>query len=232
MPFFFTDMVDESRYRAMLSAIESTLPTGPLVYRITEAGEIARLAEPAAWFMSRLGDGAPSILCNGDAGEYVGFSVIPSPVLSLHSLTADRPQIEFQLLLQWPWTSAYVAQTFALVRSFGPCASAHWGVVSDEDSTLALKRGIGRQSSASRSATLSPRPRLTPCWVSWIAYWSEATCAVLDFGPDDTRTELFHRVAWIAGHGVVLQLTADSLDVERPEHLAAISALYRAFPEL
>ncbi|MEM9490887.1 MAG: DUF5953 family protein [Myxococcota bacterium] len=219
---FFADQMSETQYRSMLEVVEAVLPTPPLVYRIDTAGQIHQVDEPAAWFMAHLNDSIPTIFCNGleDDDEYVGLSVIP------------QPSPEFRAMVDWPWTEPYVERVFDLVRAFGPVSQAIWGAATMTTSGAALGRGAGRQAPIPEPDPLRPFSLRMPNRADWIAYWSEATCAAVDFGPDDARAGLFYRVEWLAGHGVVWQLTADSLDVDRPEHLAAVSALYRAFPAL
>jgi hypothetical protein len=48
----------------------------------------------------------------------------------------------------------------------------------------------------------------------------------------EPRATLFARGIPIQGHGVVLQLTEDLLDLDRPEHLTTLTAAYEAFPAI
>lgn len=65
----------------------------------------------------------------------------------------------------------------------------------------------------------------------WLNCWSLGTCAHVGFSLE-RHGALFERVEELAGHGFLLQLTGDPLDLERPEHMARLEALCRALPAL
>jgi hypothetical protein len=65
-----------------------------------------------------------------------------------------------------------------------------------------------------------------PRRLGWINYWSAAMAARLGF--DGAAGDLFAEVRQVA-NGWIVQLTTEPLDLDRPEHLAALKRAYERF---
>jgi hypothetical protein len=211
----------------MLTAIESSLPTAPLQYRIAKTGSIHLVDDPGAWCAAHLARDTPAVICNGDENDYVGLMAVAMEAMSVPQ---GRPLV--QVMVRFPWTPPFIKRLPDMFCTFGPGARAYWGTASSSETDFAIVKGAGRKSSdPGFPRPISPSV-LIPGRLAWISYWSDATCRWLGFSPVDPRATLFARVIPIQGHGVVLQLTEDLLDLDRPEHLAALTAAYAAFPAI
>lgn len=211
----------------MLAAIEATLPTAPLVYQTEASGRIQAVDAPGAWFADRLAGQAPALLCNGNEDEYVSLMAVGmAPAL----VSGGGPLV--QVVVNVPEYPGFVERVPEVVRAFGPAAGAHWGVDTLGKAGFAIAKGAGRASSD--SALPGPRAlsALVPGRLGWVSYWSQETCRLLGFSPEDGRASMFARVSPVPGRGVVLQLTDDMLDLARPVHLAKLRAAYDAFPAI
>ena len=74
-------------------------------------------------------------------------------------------------------------------------------------------------------------PRI-PSYIGWMNYWSAETCGLLNF-PDLARDEqlLSHSYQTPLGAWIV-KLTADPLDVTRPDHVQMLQWAYRRFDRI
>lgn len=222
----YTRVVNDTRFHAAIAATEATLPTEPLVYTFGDSPKPARLDDPGAWIRDKfLADDTGSI-SNANWQAFVRLFALP--------LLPDfvlEPEPQGKLVVDVPYTPEFTARMADLVRAVCPAAHAYWCHATPKTMSVRIKEGAGRKNPPP-SAHSAPRSAAIPWRLGWINYWSDESCRLLDFSPDDSRAKLFTRVEPIEGHGVVLHLTEEPLDLDQPEHLAALTAAYDAFPAI
>lgn len=232
---FFVPSIDEPKARAMLAAMEAILETGPLAYRVEPNGRFHAVDDPAAWLVDRLAGHTSALICNGDEDEYASLMAVAIPP----ALVSGGERL-IQMVVNFPDTPAYVERMPDLFAAFGPAAGAYWGIDMLGKASLAIADGAGRTPPDPMPLQPTSPSAAIPGRLAWTCYWSDEACRLLGFSPknesddegDDARASLFARVTRVAGHGVVLQLTSDMLDLDRPAHLAVLTAIYDAFPPM
>lgn len=194
-----------------------------LQYRVTPRGELEPIEDAPAWIVgawpalsaaTAWGEhedilAAIIFVTNGVLGDaHVGVSVAYGPpTLPTVGVTIDFPG----------------PQAFDLLAAVGSASAARWG------ETMPPGAGLRIAGLVWDERRFEPKQIGAPTTLAWIGYWSLDVCAELGFSAADERARLFARVLEIEGHGLVWQLTADPLDLSRPEHMDALTAVYEAF---
>jgi hypothetical protein len=138
------------------------------------------------------------------------------------------------MLVKFPDTPEFAPHAPDLVRALGPAARAFRIMLSPSNTAVSILEGAGRSGPPPRSGISSEgnSPSAIPRYFGWINYWSAESCRLLEFSPEDPRAALFAKVTPIEGHGLMLHLTDEPLDLGRPDHLAALTAAYHVFPAI
>ena len=211
----------------MLAAMETILPAGPLSYRVEANSSFHAVDDPAAWLIARLAEHTSALVCNGNEDEYVSLMAVAIPPALV---SGGEPLL--QMMVNFPDTPAYVDRAPELFAAFGPAGGAYWGIDMLGKASLAIADGAGRTPPDPMPMWPTSPSAAIPGRLAWVCYWSGEACRLLGFSPDDARASLFARVTPAAAHGVVLQLTSAMLDLDRPAHLARLTAIYDAFPAI
>jgi hypothetical protein len=227
---------DDHRPRTVVHAMERTLPGLRLEWAISDEGQPILLPQRDVWVAEGTTDGEVPLLCNGDEHHLV-------TVYGTKMLAREAPggQPEFEVHAKLPLDAACIAAAVNVLEGVSEGASAFWGHVTPSGTAL----DIALQTSPHAGGPPRPPrglPALKPSWdlrspelphrLGWLNYWSAATARTLGF-PDATRdAELLSRARRTATGGWVVALTEAPLDLDRPEHLAALLRAYARFPEI
>jgi hypothetical protein len=211
----------------MLAAMEAILQTGPLAYRIEPNGSFHAMDDPAAWLVDRLAGHTSALICNGDEDDYASLMAVAIPPALV---SGGVPLV--QMVVNFPDAPVYIERMPDLFAAFGPAAGAYWGIDMLGKASPGIADGAGRTPPDPMPLQPTSPSAAIPGRLAWICYWSDEACRLLGFSPADARASLFARVTPVAGHGVVLQLTSDMLDLDRRAHLAVLTAIYDAFPPM
>lgn len=226
--------VDAASLDATLAVVASTLAIPPLEYRIDDTGGIHRIAGPGSWLIERIDAGEPALLCNGDEQQLVSIDIS-----ILQPRYVPRNGRLAEVWLRIPNRPELAKHAYPLIRLLGPAVRAYWGHISPVGVGGEILRRYAALSSTALPPgalvigilTHVPHPAI-PALIGWVNYWSAETCQLVDFSPTAPQSRVFQHVVACEGGGVALQLTAAPLDLENPEHIAALEAAYDAFPAI
>lgn len=209
-----TDEFTASQLTAMLGAVESSLDTLPLTYRIDTRGRFVRVEEPGHWAAKELAAGGSALLCTGrDSDELYAEMLVMTPHLSQVALELPR--------------NVSPERIASLMREFARASHAHWGHATPRPASVAIAQGAAREHVVARPSSFAQIPGR----FGWLSYWSPHTCMLLGFHPGDQRLRLFAGVEYLPT-GVLLQLTDAVLDLGREDHVTALREAYSAFPRI
>lgn len=221
---------DEAVAAVALAAIPRYLPTPPLVYYLEQGIERRQAEDPAAWIVARAPTLEPAFLSNGREGALVSMSAL---LLTGEYVTEPEQEPRAQTSISFPERPEYLAGVPGLLCALGPAMRAHFGKSTPKDAAWAIIQGAGNKFPLPlgdpRSAYIHPHVPASPGWVN---YWSYETCELLGFSLERGHSALFARIEDLPGHGLFLQLTEEPLDLDHPDHLARLEAVYDALPEL
>jgi hypothetical protein len=219
---------DEAVAAVALAAIPRYLPTPPLIYYLEQGIERHEAEDPAAWMVAHAPTLEPAMLSNGQEDAFVGISAHLS---TGEFFPEEEPRADMSI--SFPERPEYLAGVPALLRALGPAMRAYFGKSTPKDARWAIVRGAGNKCPLPpgdpRSAYTNP---LIPVSPGWVNYWSYETCELLGFSLERGHGALFARVEDLPGHGLFLQLTEELLDLDQPDHLARLEAVYDALPEM
>jgi hypothetical protein len=209
-----------------------------------EGARRVRLGDRDLWVRSQLAQGTHAHLFSGP--EQVAVNVLIDPRITAAQDGSQSCRIGVWLrgdvipTAQLPELLASVAEAAnALHASYLPLAAATlllqllYGAQPRPGSPAAT--ALARQPAFAGLPALSPRAdhlatAAAPAQLGWINHWSAATARYLDLGPSAAqafwRCESRPTGAWLA------TLTAEPLDLERPDHAAALVDAYRRLPKL
>lgn len=211
-------LAHRARLPQVLDALDRALPpSDALKFAVGPGGHLRSLADRASVVVTA---DLPLVVTNGVERRPVVLSISEIP----GGLTGDgQPQLA--LSLGTPFEDTYVASADAVLTTLADTAGAWWGTVTPGPSgagialqaTPACPPGLPRLDHVGALPSPAIPPRL-----GWRVWWSPAARAASG-NPDDPRLSS-------AGSGYLLRILDEPLDLDRPEHRDALSAIYAAFP--
>lgn len=116
--------------------------------------------------------------------------------------------------------------------------SAYWGILSPDDAATLVADQVRRRGEQRAPLHGLPwirrshdLPRDVPHRLGWLNYWSGTAATRIGFSDSAEDRAALAETRRLA-HGWVVQLTREPLDVQRPDHIAALQAAYRRFPAI
>lgn len=227
----------DHRPARVVRALNEIWPGGDLVYEVGarkgRSTMTSREPDLEEWLASAAGRGKfPLMSTTGDEPLMV----------SGHNWIVDFKSGELPVLsvmCQYPMRPETLAFTNELLAKVGVALEAHWG----EAASYVTGSRIGTQVKPPGSNREGP-PGLPPLLVTddlagpdvpqvlgWINYWSAPAVARLDFPASDPGRdeEWLSRAHRLPGGAWVVQLTDESLDLDRPDHLERLRLAYERF---
>jgi len=227
---------DDDRTIAAVHGLERALPGVRLEWRVTERRQLAALPQRDAWLAEAATRGEFPMVCNNNERYPV---MISGQQESADVSPGGRPQLQIHAKL--PLDATVITAAAEVLAGVAEGVRAFWGHATPDDAAL----DIAYQTAPTLEGPPAPRRGLPalklfehipapeiPCYLGWLNYWSVATAKAIRF-PDPARdSELLLRARRTAAGGWVVQLTAAPLDLDKPDHLAALLRAYERFPEI
>ncbi|GEN12409.1 hypothetical protein MFU01_74460 [Myxococcus fulvus] len=220
----------------ILHGMEEALPALQLRWRLSDSGRPIPLPQRDAWLIDSIEGGEFPLVCNGDESH-------PVTVFGRERSGRFSPggQPQFEVHAELPRDETVLAAAAAVLESVAEGAHAFWGHAArygyGSEVAQQLRRSPqGPQCSPRGLPMLSmpeklPAPEI-PNFLAWLNYWSAATAQAIGF-PDPARdADLLSRARRTASGGWVVRLTDSPLDLDQPDHLAALLRAYERFPEI
>jgi hypothetical protein len=205
---------------AIAQATEDIMYRGPLSCPVRGMRPIP-IPDPTGWLHQRIVAGEiTGSLCNGREDAFASLGAIvfrsaPAPVGKGRLKLSVRGDVAPPMWLP-------------LMRAIAPLSEAiygHAGGIAESARMQLLARNGEMRMYPAR--ILDPR---VPPLLCWINYWSGATLAYLGTDLDDLVRRGLCAHAEPCADGVLWQLTAEPLDLDRADHAAAAAAARAAFP--
>lgn len=227
---------DDHRTLAAVHGMEKALPGLSLEWRVTERRRLAALPQRDAWLTEQATRGEFPMVCNNDERYPV---MISGRRRSAYVSPGGRPQLQIHAKL--PLDAAVITAAADVLEAVAEGARAFWGHATPDGAS----GDIAEQIAPTLEGPPSPprglpalklfehiRSPEIPYYLGWVNYWSAAAAKAIGF-PDPTRdSELLTRARRTASGGWVVQLTDAPLDLDNPDHLAALMRAYERFPEI
>jgi hypothetical protein len=143
----------------------------------------------------------------------------------------------FNLRMNLTFTSQVYNQ---IINKISKNLIMHWGEISFSKTKTNLVHQIVRPHEKNRNPEYGlPIVKIPqflngpdiPFFIGWINYWSENTVEIVEFN-QAKDSDLFYKIQHTDNGGIILQLTEEPLDLEIPEHLAALKKVYERFPKV
>jgi hypothetical protein len=219
---------DDGRTRAIVHAMERALPGLRLAWKISDQGVPIALPQRDAWLAEAAERGRFPLLCNGDESYPVtGLSPGGQPLFDVHA--------------QLPLDEAVIAAATDILEGVAQGARALWGhatpdgvagEISQQTSHPVHKPQVPPRGLPALKLSEDIRLPEIPLYLGWLTYWSAAAAQSIGF-PDPVRdADLLSRSRRTATGGWIVRLTQTPLDLDNPEHLAALVRTYERFPEI
>jgi hypothetical protein len=220
----------------VIHGMEKALPGLRLRWRLSDSGRPIPLPQRDAWLVESIEDGEFPIVCNGD--ESYPVTVFGRERSGLFS-PGGQPQ--FEVHAEMPLDEPVIAAAAAVLEAVAEGARSFWGHASrygyGSEVAQQLRRSPHGPECSPRGLPMLnlpeklPAPEI-PCFLAWLNYWSAAAAQAIGF-PDPARdADLLSRARRTASGGWVVQLTDAPLDLDRPDHVAALVRAYERFPEI
>jgi hypothetical protein len=216
--YLTTPAIDVLAIDTALSAMNECLPTRPLIYQIAGGGALRKVPEPALYAYEEMSTKNHGHLCNGQEDSPV---TLTAQYVEARHVPDGQPLLD--LMITVPQTPAFLDRGTRFLQTLCPAIDALFGEASAPQTGGRIARDFVGVWKEALSAAV-------PVLIGWLNYWSAETCHLLAFDLDGPKQRLFTEAHPCHGGGVVLRLTEDPLDLDRPEHLAALMAAYDAFP--
>ena len=227
---------DDGRTLAVVHGLERARPGLRIGMVISDEGQLLPLPDRDGFVARESSRGEMPLLRSTDDDFRVSVTGwgIPASLCP-----GGRAQFEFHVAL--PLSADGVAGAPALLEAVAEAGRAFWGHATPFNAGV----DIARQTK-NRPDDLEPPPRGLPVIKSpsairapeiphrlgWLNYWSAAAAHAIGF-PDASRdAELLARARRTPSGGWVVQLTDAPLDLDHPDHLAALLRAYVRFPEI
>lgn len=211
----------------LVRVVEDLFPPHRLFATLNDSAKPVPLDAPAEWAFAEAekDDFQMVILCNANEDEYVslmlGHQRMGGEVLS-------------QVMIQLPPTLPR-SRFFPLVAGGGNAVDALWGNLSN-----AVTWGRIAEQRAPRGQPQYGLPKLDwnlstpeiPIELGWISYFGPAAVGGFGLGDPGDLVPPYCRAERTPLGSVVAQLTEDSLDLEKADHVAALKAAYVRLPRV
>ena len=223
---------DDDRPEAAARAIDDALAChldheiGPVE---EGAPRISHASDRARWLRAEAASGAIPLLASEEE---------PSVFFNAGALVArisPYGHATIRALLKFP--TSHMANTARVVAGVGRALQAYWGMATPQParSTMALQHvhpgqkrvpplGLPKLKGGIVLASTA-----VPHELGWINYWPAPAAALLGFPDPDRDAEWLPYSTKLDDGGWIVQLTADPLDLARPEHLDAVKRAYKRF---
>ncbi len=227
---------DEGRALAIIHGMERALPGLRLGWTTSEKEDLIALPNRDEWVVTTRTNGGFPFLCNDDANHLVTIAGWENP----NGLAAGSPP-HFEVHADLPLDAAEITAAADVLEAVAEGARALWG----HATPFLAAVDIAEQTAPTLAGPPSP-PRGLPALklpekirspdiphrLGWLNYWSAAAALAIGF-PDPSRdAELLSRAQRTATGGWVVRLTDAPLDLDNPEHLAALLRAYERFPRI
>ena len=223
---------DDVRPEAAARAIDDALACH-LDHEIGPASEgaprISHASDRARWLCTRAASGAIPLLASEEE---------PSVFFNARTVAARSSpygHATIRAMLELP--ASYIANTARVVAGVGRALQAYWGMATPQPArdTMVMQRvhpgqkrvpplGLPKLKGGIVLASTA-----VPHELGWINYWPAPAAALLGFPDPDRDAEWLPYSTKLDDGGWIVQLTADPLDLERPEHLDAVKRAYKRF---
>ncbi len=226
----------DDRTLSAVTGLERALPGVRMEWKISEDGRPIALPQRDDWLAEAATRGKFPMLCNGDESHPITIAGLQR---SARLSPGGQRQLEIHVSL--PANAPMLAAAANVLEGVAEGSRALWGHATPHDAAVEISR---QTSDPVRKPVVPPRglPALrfpedipspvTPGFLGWLNYWSDATARALGF-PDPSRdAELLARARRTAMGGWIVRLTDAPLDLDTPAHLDALLHAYERFPEI
>jgi hypothetical protein len=198
-----------------------------LIYEVTAEGMRIRHDHDRAAYLASDPRGALPFLATPDDEPHATLTGVVEP-----GLLAPGGVDELHILGKLPPVDAMRAGNG--LEHFSVALAATWAMLTPPAAHATIVEQVIAPGSGEVPPSGLPRldlgedlPRYVPRRLGWINYFSDAAATRIGFVDDAT----FASVRRVAG-GWLAQLTAEPLDLERPDHLEALRTAYARLPAL
>ncbi|SEU33489.1 DUF5953 family protein [Stigmatella erecta] len=226
---------DDSRPIAVVHAMERALPSLRLEWTVSDDHQLRPLQQREAWLAQARRNGGFPLVCNNDESYPVTIFG-----LELSARSGPGGQALFEVHADVPLHTAVLAAAVGMLDAVAEGAGALWG----HATPFRASAEIAGQTIHPHMPEIPPRglPALKlpekirspeiPHRLGWLNYWSAAAALAIGFPDPAEDADLLSRARRTASGGWVVQLTDAPLDLDKPDHLAALLRAYERFPEI
>jgi len=240
-------LVGDDRFERAVSVVETMIPGRPLLVRQVELAAIQLDLEtrgallsggPGSWDDVKLW--SQDIMATEEANK--GNDSLVADFFQMYLRPHQKEGHYAGLELELP-ENVETGKEAAILLLVGDALGAWWGGYSPIATALALRDCFTNHGLEKYCRALPGLPLLNrglnlpspeyPELLEWLNYWSPTTCALIGF-PEPARDEEWLRLAVQspASGAWLVPLTADPLDLQRPEHIAVVQRAYARFDKV
>jgi hypothetical protein len=227
-------LAEDGRTLAVVQGMERTFPGLRLDWKVSEDGRPIALPQRDVWLAEGTKDGGFPLVCNGDESFPVMVYGLQIPA---RQAPGGQPLLDVHAEL--PLDEAVLAAAADVLGCVAEGAHAFWGHATPSRAGVEIARQtrdpVHKPGVPPRGLPALKLPEKLgspeiPHRLGWLNYWSAAAARAIGF-PDPARdAELMSRARRTASGGWVVQLTDAPLDLDNPDHLAALLRAYERFP--
>ncbi|RKI33381.1 hypothetical protein D7Y27_34785 [Corallococcus sp. AB004] len=227
---------NDARPPEVVRGMEQALSGLRMEWEISKEGNPIALPRRDAWLGEAAARKKFPLLCNGDESYAITVGGLELPA---SQSPGHKALLSIQAKL--PLDTRVIECAAGMLASIAESARGFWGHASQKNFGVEISEQLRRSADGPE---LSPRglPMLempwnirspvTPRYIGWLNYWSEAAAQAIGF-PDAARdAELLSRSRRTPSGGWVVQLTEAPLDYDNPEHIEALRRAYERFPAI
>ena len=220
------------QFLSAIEYIERKLPPSDLSYELVPPGRPRRVQDRAEFIRS---------VCESpDASS--AFALYNSTEERIVSFAADylvhwRTESYWQVRVDQPPAEQSTSPMAPFVLELGDSLVAYNGQATTYQAgtaNLQLNRGMGPDFAPPYGLPPLYPPETyvsmaVPFGIEWINYWSHETVETMGFSESE-HAGLFHRWERSSSGALVFQVTPEPIELDRPEDIDALNAVYAAFP--
>ncbi|NNB90033.1 DUF5953 family protein [Corallococcus exiguus] len=224
----------DKRPLGIVHGVERALSGLRLGWTTSERDDLIVLAHRDEWVVANTTDGGLPFLCNDDDQALVTLYGLENP-----DGPGGNPQLEIHMRL--PLNASVITQAEVVLAAIAEAVAAWWGGLTP----FTAAAEIAEQTAPTLDGPPSPPRGLpilmapgvlsspaVPPHLGWLNYWSAASAQALGFPDPSLDAELLSRARQTATNGWIVRLTDAPLDLDKPDHLAALLRAYERFPEI
>ncbi|RKG61320.1 hypothetical protein D7V80_35030 [Corallococcus sp. CA054B] len=226
----------DGRALAIVHGLERALPGLHLKWTSSEKEDLIPLSNRDEWVVANGLNGRLPFLCNDDDNNLVTISGWENP----NGLASDGTP-HFELHADFRMEAFSPIDAANALEAISDGARALWGhatpfkaaveIAEQTAPTLEGPPSPPKGLPALKSARDISSPEL-PHRLGWLNYWSAASARALGFPAPSRDAEWLSRARRTPADGWILRLTDAPLDLDQPDHLAALLRAYDRFPEI